>query len=99
MTLSFESGMSNGPFEPIIAKSALYVDLGSRQTCEYANRAAMLKGPKTYIIERARVEMLKGNISLMSRSSLALEFQVVIYIFKCCFTIIMNKHCDHVHQF
>lgn len=33
-------------FEPIIAKSALYTDLGSSQACEYANRAAMLKAPK-----------------------------------------------------
>lgn len=33
-------------FEPVIAKSAMYVDLGSSQACEYANRAAMLKAPK-----------------------------------------------------
>ncbi|KAK3085406.1 hypothetical protein FSP39_002859 [Pinctada imbricata] len=33
-------------FEPVIAKSAMYVDLGSSQACEHANRATMLKAPK-----------------------------------------------------
>lgn len=33
-------------FQPIIAKSALYTDLGSSQACEYANRIAMLKAPQ-----------------------------------------------------
>lgn len=36
----------NSIFEPIIAKSALYADLGSSQACEHANRATMLKAPK-----------------------------------------------------
>lgn len=43
---SFLRDKLNVLFEPIIAKSALYTDLGSSQACEYANRAAMLKAPK-----------------------------------------------------
>lgn len=34
ITLSFESGLLNRLFKPIIAKSAMYVDLGSRQACK-----------------------------------------------------------------
>jgi hypothetical protein len=33
-------------FKPIIGKSPLYVDLGSSQACELANRAVSLKAPK-----------------------------------------------------
>lgn len=40
ITLSFESRLLNGLFKPIIAKSAMYVDLGSRQACK---NTAMLK--------------------------------------------------------
>lgn len=43
---SFLRDKLNVLFEPIIAKSALYTDLGSSQACEYDNRAAMLKAPK-----------------------------------------------------
>ena len=33
-------------FAPVIAKAALYVDLGSSQACESANRSVSLKAPK-----------------------------------------------------
>lgn len=72
-------------FEPIIVKSALYIDLGSSQACEYANRAAMLKAPKhlhygeseslDFRIQATATSINVGrNISMRSRSSLALEF-------------------------